>query len=58
LGGRPAPGLRVYVSRATATRGGINGSTLAQKSSVTTHDSTRLVAIRPLRRRALCGSEA
>lgn len=46
LGGRPAPGLRTYSLSTGRSRTGINDSTRFQKSSVTTHESTRfLVAI-------------
>jgi hypothetical protein len=41
LGGRPAPGLRTYFLSAGRSRIGISGSTLCQKSSVTTHESAR-----------------
>ena len=44
LGGRPAPGLRVNVLSGARVRTGISGSTLCQKSSVTTQDSTRFFA--------------
>ena len=45
LGGRPAPGLRTYVLRVTDTRSGTSGSTRAQNSFDTTHESIRLAAI-------------
>ena len=58
LGGRPAPGLRVYSLVVGRSRTGINGSTRFQNSSVTTHESTRLrVAIHLLQNRVQCGSE-
>ena len=57
LGGRPAPGLRKYVLRGADTRAGTSGSTRAQKSSDTTHESMRLAAIHLPRRRVHCGSD-
>src|ERR1035437_239083 len=44
LGLRPPPALRAYSLSAGRSRTGTNGSTLAQKSSVTTHDATRFFA--------------
>jgi len=43
LAGRPAPGLRTNALSGARTRGGINGSALCQKSSVTTQESTRFL---------------
>ena len=56
LGGRPAPGLREYCVPAGRSRTGINGSTRAQKSSVTIHESTRLrVVMHSSSHRTTCG---
>src|SRR6185436_5788272 len=57
LGGRPAPGLRTYVLRVTDTRLGTSGSTRAQNSFDTTHESIRLAAIRTPQHRVCCGSD-
>jgi hypothetical protein len=48
LGGRPAPGFRTYSLSAGRSRTGISGSTLCQKSSVTTHESTRFLVAKVL----------
>ena len=48
LGGRPAPGLRKYSLPAGRSRIGISGSTRCQKSSVTTHESTRFLVVKVL----------
>ena len=44
LGLRPPPDLRTYSLSPGRSRTGTKGSTLAQKSSVTTHDATRFFA--------------
>ena len=61
FGLRPPPALRVYSTLSRRSQTGNEGSTFAQKSSVTTHDATRFfagffAAIAPLSRRVKGGS--